>query len=134
MSGDHVEDDEYVARLLRQDALNASKKYNLVGLDAFKSRSDAPKPNTGFLRHIIRQTDSHNAALQAKEAKESRARLRQLDSTKNRGERLISEGRTTSRSSEANIRAAQGDRGARDCVGMTKITTGEATGSQDMRT
>ena len=29
-------EDEYVARLLKQDALTASKKYNFVGMDAFK--------------------------------------------------------------------------------------------------
>ncbi|OAG06863.1 uncharacterized protein CC84DRAFT_1204533 [Paraphaeosphaeria sporulosa] len=86
MAGDSIDDDEYVARLLKQDAVDASKKYSFVGLDAFhpkRLRSDAPKPNTNFLRHIIRQTDSHNAALLAREAKDSRARLRQLDTAKN---------------------------------------------------
>ena len=34
-SGDTGED-EYVARLLKQDALTASKKYDFVGMDAFK--------------------------------------------------------------------------------------------------
>jgi hypothetical protein len=29
-------EDEYIARLLKQDALNASKKYDFVGMDAFK--------------------------------------------------------------------------------------------------
>jgi len=38
----------------------------------------APKPNTRFLRNILRETDNHNAALLAKEAEESRARLRAL--------------------------------------------------------
>ncbi|KAL5398930.1 hypothetical protein PMIN03_002760 [Paraphaeosphaeria minitans] len=51
-----------------------------------KQRPDAPKPNTNFLRHIIRQTDSHNAALLAREAKDSRARLRQLDTAKDGGD------------------------------------------------
>src|SRR5687768_5173539 len=37
-----------------------------------------PKPNTRFLRHIIKNTDSHNKALLAKEAAESRARLGNL--------------------------------------------------------
>lgn len=35
MAGDNIDDDEYVARLLKQDAVDASKKYNFVGLDAF---------------------------------------------------------------------------------------------------
>jgi hypothetical protein len=37
-----------------------------------------PKPNTRFLRAIIKETDSHNAALLAKEAAESKARLHSL--------------------------------------------------------
>lgn len=43
-----------------------------------RARPGAPKPNKNFLRNIIRQTDSHNAALLAREAEESRARLRSL--------------------------------------------------------
>ncbi len=37
-----------------------------------------PKPNTRFLRNLVRDTDSHNAALLAKEAAESKLRLDQL--------------------------------------------------------
>lgn len=37
-----------------------------------------PKPNTRFLRNLVRETDSHNAALLAKEAADSKARLEQL--------------------------------------------------------
>ena len=36
------------------------------------------KPNTRFLRHIIKETKNHNAALLAKEAAESQARLTNL--------------------------------------------------------
>ncbi|RMZ72326.1 pre-mrna-splicing factor 38b [Pyrenophora seminiperda CCB06] len=39
----------------------------------------APKPNKSFLRHLIRQTDTYNAALLAKEAEESRARLKRMN-------------------------------------------------------
>lgn len=39
------------------------------------------KPNTRFLRHIIKDTDNHNKALLAKEAAESRARLKDLERT-----------------------------------------------------
>jgi hypothetical protein len=34
----NIEDDEYVANLLKQDAKNATKKYDLVGIDAFNPR------------------------------------------------------------------------------------------------
>lgn len=30
-----IDDDEYVAKLLKQDAKNTAKKYEMVGLDAF---------------------------------------------------------------------------------------------------
>jgi hypothetical protein len=43
-----------------------------------RAPANKPKPNTRFLRNIIKETDSHNAALLAKEAAESRARLRNL--------------------------------------------------------
>lgn len=38
-----------------------------------------PKPNTRFLNNIIRDTNSHNRALLAKESVESQARLRELE-------------------------------------------------------
>src|SRR5258705_607033 len=41
----------------------------------FRPPVNHPKPNTRFLRTIIRETDNHNAALLAKEAAESKARL-----------------------------------------------------------
>lgn len=46
-----------------------------------------PKPNTRFLRNIIKDTDNHNAALLAKEAVESRSRLEGLVSNEHRAER-----------------------------------------------
>ncbi|KAI5207111.1 hypothetical protein E4T39_02216 [Aureobasidium subglaciale] len=46
---------------------------------ATSSRSpNAPKPNTRFLRNILRDTDNHNSALLAKEAQESKLRLEKL--------------------------------------------------------
>ena len=33
---DNIDDDEYVANLLKQDAADAAKQYKMVGLDAFK--------------------------------------------------------------------------------------------------
>ncbi|KAI9829428.1 MAG: hypothetical protein M1819_006365 [Sarea resinae] len=73
--------DDYVAQMLKQDAIDSSIKYSALGMNAFlpkRPTTTAPKPNTRFLRTIIRETDSHNAALLAKEAQESRARLRRL--------------------------------------------------------
>jgi hypothetical protein len=37
MAGDDIDDDEYVANLLKQDAQKTAKEYKLVGLDAFRS-------------------------------------------------------------------------------------------------
>ncbi|CAA9965253.1 hypothetical protein PTMSG1_08612 [Pyrenophora teres f. maculata] len=95
----NIEDDAYIADLLKQDAKKAAKKYELVGIDAFNPRrmnSRAPKPNKNFLRHIIRQTDSHNAALLAKEAEESRARLQKMNRERNgEGKSGQDEGRLT---------------------------------------
>ncbi|PHH51012.1 hypothetical protein CFIMG_002377RA [Ceratocystis fimbriata CBS 114723] len=75
--------DDYIAGLLVQDAADYALRYSAHGLDALKtekSSSSQPKPNTRFLRNIIKATDSHNAALLAKEAAESRAHLHRLDS------------------------------------------------------
>ncbi|KAL2065631.1 hypothetical protein VTL71DRAFT_3301 [Oculimacula yallundae] len=81
MAADEDLTDDYVAALLAKDAKESSIKYSSVGLEAFgrsKPPASKPKPNTRFLRNIIKDTDSHNAALLAKEAAESRARLEKL--------------------------------------------------------
>jgi hypothetical protein len=49
--------------------------------------ANKPKPNTRFLRNIIKDTDSHNAALLAKEAADSQARLKNLGSNAHREKR-----------------------------------------------
>lgn len=73
-------DDDYVARLLAEDAKKTSQKYLSQGLSAFlpQRRVDAPKPNTRFLSHIVREADNHNAALKRKEEIEAKKRLREL--------------------------------------------------------
>ncbi|CAJ2503476.1 Uu.00g108700.m01.CDS01 [Anthostomella pinea] len=74
--------DDYVAKLLAQEAQDCSLKYSAMGLDAYKSAkrpANQPKPNTRFLNNIIRDTNSHNRALLAKEKDESKARLRDLE-------------------------------------------------------
>ncbi|KAL6874890.1 hypothetical protein J3F83DRAFT_729031 [Trichoderma novae-zelandiae] len=82
MSNDELLTDDYVAGLLAKEASDCSIKYSAMGLDAFNAKnkpSNVPKPNTRFLRNIIKDTDSHNKALLAKEAAESKARLRDLE-------------------------------------------------------
>ncbi|CAH0016811.1 unnamed protein product [Clonostachys rhizophaga] len=74
--------DDYVAELLAKDAQDCSLKYSAMGMEAFRSNkkpANLPKPNTRFLRHIIKDTDTHNKALLAKEAAESKARLEDLE-------------------------------------------------------
>lgn len=78
--GEALDDsDDYIISLLKKDAEQHSKRYNTVGngplLTAAKRRPDAPKPNTRFLRNIVKEADSHNAALKAKEEGEARARM-----------------------------------------------------------
>ncbi|TQV93351.1 LUC7-like protein [Cordyceps javanica] len=86
MSNEEILTDDYVAGLLSQEASDCSIKYSAMGVDAFlgkdsnsKKPMNIPKPNTRFLRNIIKGTDSHNKALLAKEAAESKARLRRLE-------------------------------------------------------
>lgn len=74
-------DDDYVSRLLAEDAKKTSHKYAAQGLSAFLPKhraADVPKPNTRFLRHIVREADNHNAALKKKEDQKSERRLRAL--------------------------------------------------------
>ncbi|PMD54236.1 uncharacterized protein K444DRAFT_667833 [Hyaloscypha bicolor E] len=90
MANDEILTDDYVAELLAKDAKESAIKYSSMGLDAFKQSkppANKPKPNTRFLRNIIKDTDSHNAALLAKEAAESRARLQSLASNEHREEK-----------------------------------------------
>ncbi|KAJ9155703.1 Pre-mRNA-splicing factor 38B [Pleurostoma richardsiae] len=80
MANDTILTDEYVADLLAKEAKDCSVKYSAMGLDAYKSTrpSNKLKPNTRFLRHIIKETKNHNEALLAKESAESQARLQDL--------------------------------------------------------
>ncbi|OCK83778.1 hypothetical protein K432DRAFT_379166 [Lepidopterella palustris CBS 459.81] len=92
-------DDDYVAGLLKEEAKAMSQRYKMVGLEAFmpkRNNAKAPKPNTRFLRNILRETDNHNAALLAKEAEEARARLRALKESEGRLTPYQSDGRGSS--------------------------------------
>ncbi|KKK24192.1 hypothetical protein P175DRAFT_0556815 [Aspergillus ochraceoroseus IBT 24754] len=74
-------DDDYVAQVLSMEARSSSLKYSSLGMEAYvpkRPTGAAPKPNTRFLRHIIKETDNHNAALKKKEEREARERMRQL--------------------------------------------------------
>jgi len=74
-------DDDYVARLLAEDAKRTSHNYATRGLSALlpkRRAAELPKPNTRFLSHIVREADNHNAALKRKEEQESERRLRAL--------------------------------------------------------
>ncbi|KAI4237224.1 MAG: hypothetical protein LQ349_002020 [Xanthoria aureola] len=74
--------DEYVAQLLAKDAKDRTIKYSSYGLQAIlpkRPTTNAPKPNTRFLKNIIKETDSHNAALRAKEIADARLRLRGIN-------------------------------------------------------
>ena len=80
-------DDDYVINLLKKDAEADQKRYLTTGLGSLltkHSRGNAPKPNTRFLKNIIKDTDAHNAALKSKEEEESRRRLRELRTGKRR--------------------------------------------------
>ncbi|RDA89517.1 hypothetical protein CP533_3914 [Ophiocordyceps camponoti-saundersi (nom. inval.)] len=81
MPNDDILTDEYVAGLLAEEAKDYSLRYSAMGMEAIESSKPAklPRPNTRFLRHIIRNTDTHNKALLAKEATESKARLDALN-------------------------------------------------------
>ncbi|EWC46843.1 hypothetical protein DRE_03855 [Drechslerella stenobrocha 248] len=81
MADDDI-NDALAASLLRKEAAERSLRYSAFGLVAFagdrKKPHSAPKPNTRFLRNLVKEADSHNTALLAKEAEESRLRLEKL--------------------------------------------------------
>jgi hypothetical protein len=53
----NLDDDEYVASLIKQDAQTAKKKYELVGLDAFNpKRCVTSLPHTSYCNHLAGQS------------------------------------------------------------------------------
>ncbi|KAK4995030.1 hypothetical protein LTR66_005063 [Elasticomyces elasticus] len=81
MTNDTPMTDDYVAELLIKDAKASTLRYAGGGTSAYPQKRpeiSAPKPNTRFLSKILRATGTHNKALLAKEAEESRARLDEL--------------------------------------------------------
>ncbi|KIW90331.1 uncharacterized protein Z519_08975 [Cladophialophora bantiana CBS 173.52] len=81
LSGDLVGDDDYVTKLLVEDARRSSMRYASQGLSALLPKrppGSAPKPNTRFLKTLVREADSHNAKLKEKEEYEARIRLKRI--------------------------------------------------------
>lgn len=94
-------DDDYVISLLTKDAEANKKRYLSSGLGSLlpKRRNEsAPKPNTRFLKNIIRDADSHNAALKVKEEEEAAAKLRDLRRDGRSGKRRRESGSEDSKS------------------------------------
>lgn len=90
-------DDDHVAHLLAEDAKKTSRNYASEGLSAFLPKrrgADSLKPNTRFLSHIVREADSHNAALKRKEEVEAERRLRALQNDEHDGGRSRKRRRT----------------------------------------
>ncbi|RKF80661.1 putative pre-mrna-splicing factor 38b [Golovinomyces cichoracearum] len=102
MSNYDIFTDDYVAKLLAKDAKESSIRYSAIGLQAYapsKPPANKPKPNTRFLRNIIKDTDNHNAALLAREAAEARGRLRDLQQS---GSQSTGSGKSTSKTIRQN--------------------------------
>ncbi|KAJ4417587.1 hypothetical protein N0V82_006060 [Gnomoniopsis sp. IMI 355080] len=85
MGNEDLLTDDAVAELLVSEAKDCSLKYSTMGMEAYTSSSSSSsrpankfKPNTRFLRNIIKGTDRHNKALLAKEQTEAQARLKDL--------------------------------------------------------
>lgn len=95
MTNSELLTDEYLAALMAKEAkkdlkysgmgFEGSSKYVLASVTNYikltpvsRPPANKPKPNTRFLTNIIKDTTSHNQALLAKEAAESRARLQSL--------------------------------------------------------
>ncbi|KAK2026464.1 hypothetical protein LX32DRAFT_695597 [Colletotrichum zoysiae] len=113
MPNDTLLTDEYVAELLAKEADDCSLKYSSMGMDAFrtdKKPANMPKPNTRFLRHIIKDTNTHNKNLLAKEAAESRARLKDLEHAEEKERRRKAGPQDIRRRQMGDIKAILGDR------------------------
>ncbi|KAK2006054.1 hypothetical protein LZ32DRAFT_596203 [Colletotrichum eremochloae] len=113
MPNDDLLTDEYVAELLAKEADDCSLKYSSMGMDAFrtdKKPANMPKPNTRFLRHIIKDTNTHNKNLLAKEAAESRARLKDLEHAEEKERRRKAGPQDIRRRQMGDIKAILGDR------------------------
>ena len=106
--------DEYVASLLTNRAQRQSAAYSTLGFRAFlkDAAKDGPvgKPNTRFLKNIVRDVDGYNAALARKEERESLEKLKDL--RRRDGDKLSAYKEKSSRREEEEWRARrERDRG-----------------------
>ena len=74
--------DEYVSHLLTDQAKRQASSYSTLGFRAFLRTADKDgptgKPNTNFLKNVVRSVDGYNNALTRKEERESREKLKEL--------------------------------------------------------
>lgn len=72
-------DDDYVIDLLKREAAVNKSRPGAAGFGLLpgseKRRAKIPKPNTRFLKNLVREADIHNASLKAKEDEERRVRF-----------------------------------------------------------
>lgn len=86
--GERLDDDDVVISILERDAAASTTNGGTGLLSSGRSKArEAPKPNTRFLKSLIRDTDSHNAALKAREEEESKQRLREFQREDRLGKR-----------------------------------------------
>ncbi|KAL8738855.1 MAG: hypothetical protein Q9190_007929 [Brigantiaea leucoxantha] len=100
--------DDFVAQLLSKDAKDSNIKHSNYGLQAFlpkRPTNNAPRPNTRFLKNILRETDNHNAALRARETLEARSRLRQIEGYSTRHDQSKRQERERESHNEQKMRA-----------------------------
>ena len=73
--------DANLARLLAADARSASQKYSTQGLSALIGGRSSPKvkPNTRFLKNLVKNADTHNDRLKRKEDAERQEKLRKFE-------------------------------------------------------
>ncbi|KAG0989159.1 hypothetical protein G6F29_001207 [Rhizopus arrhizus] len=67
--------DKYVADLILKEAGEKKKRYEEIGIQAYKPSTPKPRPNTKFLLNVMKATDSHNQIV-IKSSEENIARLR----------------------------------------------------------
>ncbi|ORX60346.1 hypothetical protein DM01DRAFT_1300086 [Hesseltinella vesiculosa] len=123
----NVDDDdleEHIANMIARDARAKVQKYEKVGLNALTSKPASPslKPNTRFLKHIVKATDNHNKSViraaeeRAKTFQEERSRKRRrssIDSTDGSGTESI-DNRTVKRKPLARGRGKTSEGSAMD--------------------
>lgn len=125
-------DDDYVISLLKRDADANKSRYLSSGLSPLLSsgrKANAPKPNTRFLRNVLRETEGHNKALKAKEEEEARKRARDINESRTRRKDGERKGRWASVLGGLGEGSKKRDRDAKnsECEGLRKRRRCEET-------